>query len=169
MLELVSPLPPHECLKRLKAEVDPQWKLLGSRPVLGTVSGSQFTGYKRIPYRNSFRTFIFARFHQAGAGSRIVIRFGMSPFVTAFMALWFGMLALVGGGMFLGATSAYLRGGAPPETWAFLVSPLIMAAFGIGLVRFGRWLGRNERSFLAEFLRTKLQAAEARGTPDVRS
>jgi hypothetical protein len=120
--------------------------------------GNWFWGYWRIRYGNSFRTFVFVRFYPSGTGSRVHVRYGISPFVTIFMVVWFGLLALIGGGMFVYAFGAYLHGNAPRETWVLLGSPAAMVAAGAGLVRFGRWLARNEKGLLTQFLREELSA-----------
>ena len=158
MLELLSPLTPSECLGRLRAVVDPQWKLFGSKPVLGSVTASRFWGCRRIYYGNSYRTFIFARFLTEPSGSKINIRFGISPFVFLFMCVWFGLGFLVGLGMLYSAISSYSHGNAPPYTWVFLVFPWAILGAGYGMLRFGRWLARNEKAFLLDFLRKELSA-----------
>lgn len=128
---------------------------------MGSTGRSNFRGCKRIFYGNAFRTFVFAEFQEFGSGSRISLRFGMSTFTTIFLTLWFAMAALIGGAMTIYAVTAYFRGEAQPETWVFIAGPLTIAGFGIGIVKFGRWLGRNESGFLAAFLQTKLEATEA--------
>ena len=77
------------------------------------------------------------------------------------MAVWFAGVMLIGGGAVIYAAFAYLGGNAPPETWVFIVGPLTIAGFGLGLVRFCRWLGRNEKAFLTEFLQRVLDASPA--------
>ena len=99
MLELISPLSAEEGLARLKAASDPQWKLFGSKPVLGDVIGRWFFGYKRIKYGNSFRTFIFLHAHPQSNGCLIKVRFGISPFVLVFMVFWWTGIVLIGGAM----------------------------------------------------------------------
>lgn len=165
MLEFTSPLSPAECLARLNQEVDARWKLFGSRPVIGATGRSDFTGYKRISYSNSFRTIVFAQFQECGPGSRIQLRFGMSSFTIAFLVLWFGGVLLSGTMMMVHAVSAYWRHEARPETWVFVAAPLAMAGFGLGLVKFGRWLGRDEPAFLTDFLQNTLEATKL-GLPE---
>lgn len=158
MLELSSPYTPSECIKLLRAAADPEWKLFGSKPVLGSVWGNRFWGYWRIFYGNSFRTFVFARFYPSGAGSRVAVRFGMSLFVRVFLGIWFGGLALIGGAAMIAVGLAYVRGDARPGSWIFIIVPSGMGAAGFALVRFGRWLGRNEQGRLTQFLRDTISA-----------
>ena len=55
-------------------------------------------------------------------------------------------------------TGVPLRGTAPRLGVAI---PFLMFAFGVALVRFGRFLARNEERFLTEFLGKTLDAREA--------
>jgi hypothetical protein len=158
-LELRSPLTPDQCCDRLRQSTDPLWKLFGSKAVLGNVRGQKFSGYKRIYYGNSFRTFVFARIIPDAKGSLISLRFGISPFTTAIFAFWWTGLILIGGFMFIYAAKTLILGNAPEGTWKFLVVPTLMAAFGVGLFKFCRWLGRNERPFLIDFIKTILMAS----------
>jgi hypothetical protein len=70
----------------------------------------------------------------------------MDPFVKVFMAVWFGVFALgaIGGVLAVASGDARLPA----------LIPLAMAAFGIGLVRFGRHLARDEQAFIIHILET---------------
>ena len=157
-LELRSPFMPSECIDLLRQNTDPAWNLFGSKPVVGTVRNQKFTGYKRIWYGNSFRTFIFSRITPEVGGSRIAIRFGISPFVMVFMTFWWTGLLLIGGAILIQTSVALVKGHTQVVQWMGIVIPILMAAFGVGIFIFGRWLGRNERAFLIEFVRTVLKA-----------
>ena len=50
-----------------------------------------------------------------------------------------------------------VKGGRPP--FIFIVGPLLMILFGVGLLSFGRWIARNQVCRLLEFLRVELEAA----------
>jgi hypothetical protein len=157
MLELHSPLPPAECLTRLKAASDPQWKLFGSRPVLGDVWRGRFFGYKRIVYGNAFHTFVFVRpLPAARGGSWVEVRFGISPFARVFMALWWAGVGLICTLMLLYAIAAYTTGTARWSDLIFLLSPPVFIGGAFGMVRFLRWLGREEPAFLERFVRETL-------------
>src|SRR5262249_51631815 len=95
-VELASPYSPAECAARLEASVDSPWRLFGGRPVVGSMSGDEFSGRKRsYLVRNSWRPYIFARLLPDGRGSRIAVRFGISPFTSVFMIFWLAGVALI--------------------------------------------------------------------------
>jgi hypothetical protein len=158
-VELQSPLPPAQCLDRLKQDTDSYWKLFGDKPVIGRVHGSKFSGYKRINYRNSFRTQVRAVIEANGNGCHIILRFGVHPFVLVFMAFW--LTCVLGIGAPLG-WNAYIHGVASKENLMSAAIPLFMGVFGVCLYVFGRWLARNEQAFLLEFMMTSLAAKMAR-------
>jgi hypothetical protein len=157
-LELQSPLTPAQCLERLKQNTDSYWRLFGTKPVVGWVRGQKFSGLKRITYRNSFQTRILAIFHASGNGSQIILRFGAAPLVQIFVAIWLAGVLGIGGAAFTSGIIAYIRGDEPKNSWMTLAIPLIMAAFGICLYKFGRWLAREEQAFLLTFIMTTLDA-----------
>jgi hypothetical protein len=151
--DLLSPLKRDEIVKRLTAAIDRGWAFFGSKPVVGQVDANAFRLRWRIGYRNSFQTVMFGRFVDEARGTRLACRSGMHPAVTAFMALWFAFvtpLAFV-------SVSALVNGASDP---ALFIS-VLMLAFGVVLVAFGRWLARDERARLIAFLE---QVAQARRT-----
>jgi hypothetical protein len=157
-VELVSPLPRDEVVRRLRAAVDSEWTFAGGKSVVGHIGDDRFRLRWRIGYRNSFQTFMFGSVKSDGSGARIVARSGMHPFAAAFMALWIAavtMLAVV-------AVSGVI--GAPDDAAAqgvIWLVPVFMAGFGFALVWLGRWFSRNERARLIEFLQTTVGAKPA--------
>ena len=162
---LRTPLPIEECKARLASGVDVErlaftWSgHAGSRPILGKFSENGFRLQKRRYYRNEFAPFFYGRFVRADRGTFIEGEFRMHPFARAFMIFWFSFLVLY----FAVALVQYameppgVRGG----RGLLLVFPFGMMAFGIALVRFGRWLGRGEERAIVAFLKTTFEANEA--------
>lgn len=154
---LISPLSAESCVERLRAAIDSDFTLFGSKPFVGSVGGTSGRLRKRIGYRNSFQTVTRLTFKSQPRGTAITCRSGMSVFVYVFMTFWFGFLGLVG----------LATGGDNP---GFVVFPLGMMAFGVGLILFGRFLARNEHgdivAFVARITEGKVASAP---TPGMRS
>lgn len=156
-------LSPHECLQRLRSHVSdmrlsPAWSPPAEGTVLAKVCANRFRlfvqGQKYM--RNSFGPFFYGRVEEGREGTHIIGSFRMHPFVRAFLAIWFGGLAVMAV-IFPGvAFSGNLPAGKPP--FVFVVGPLLMILLGIALVAFGRWLSRGQISRLREFLREDLEA-----------
>jgi hypothetical protein len=117
---------------------------------------------KRISYRNSFQTFLIGSLEGRDGATVFRGRAGMHPLVIGFMAVWFGLLALIGGAAFVATVGGLIAGQSQPLG---AIIPLLMAAFGVGLVWFGRWLARGEEAFLVAFVAEVIAAYR---TPDKR-
>jgi hypothetical protein len=159
-VELISPLPPDECVARLRVAIDQgvMFSVFGSKPVIGWVFGRRVFLRKRIGYSNSFQTVLFGRIEPHGEGAVFRGTAGLHPFVVVFMAVWFG--ALVYGGVLICVAGdqdrlfANLALGL--AAWAF------MGVFGALTVRFCRYLARAEWQFLVSFLAGLLEAPGAK-------
>lgn len=139
--------------------MDSPWTWFGKRPVIGSVIDGRLRAWKRIDYRNSFQVRLVADLVAEGGGTRLRCTFGMHPFVTGFMALWFGMVLLACGGM----AAALLLPGAVPGvvasgSWLGVGAPLGMLLFGAALLGIGRYASRGERDLLLDFVRDTLGA-----------
>jgi hypothetical protein len=101
-IEFVSPLPPQECEARLRETTDHDGLLswFGSRPVVGRVSGRSVRLRKRIWYRNSFQTFLTGSLEERDGSVVFRGKAGMHPLARGIMAVWFGLLVLIGGALF---------------------------------------------------------------------
>ncbi len=105
----------------------------------------------RNRYRNSFQQVLRGRMIDApGGGTEIDCAIGMSPWVMIFLCVWFGGLIFMGGAL-VTTTVDGLRA---------LPVLLGMFAFGIALVVFGRFLARNEKDNLVQFVCFTLVARE---------
>jgi len=154
-VELVSKLDRAEVVRRLQGAVDSEWTFGGGKGVVGKVDEHGFRLRLRIGYRNSFQTFMFGAAQADGRGTRIVARTGMHPFAAVFMTLWLSVIALASAIGVAGLAQAE-----PGETapWFVILVPVGMLAFGIALVGIGRWIARNERARLVEFLERTVEA-----------
>ena len=122
---------------------------------MGRVSDTSFWLQKRIDYRSSFQTVLRANLSAAeGGGTLIVGEFAMHPFVRVFMGCWFAFIGVFGGLASLGSIAQMLAGTSRPQsqTWAFILVPPFLLAFGVGLLRLGRTLAQKEARFVTAFL-----------------
>ena len=157
---LTSPLSAEECMRRLRGSVRSDWATFSSAAVLGKVGDTSFRIRKRpSPFvRNSFQTHLYARVERLGSQTQITCRIGMNRFIAVFTMSWFAFVlafASVAGGATLFSASK----GDAAITLAISVG---MGFLGTGLVRWGRFMSRGDRSFLLAFLRTTIDAEEPR-------
>lgn len=163
----VSPFSPAECAERLGSAIDREGSILvslsayfGSKPVIGRVSAGSLRLRRRIAYRNSFQSFLFATLEPAVRGTRITAEVKMHPFVRGFMFVWLGFVVFFWGlsafAVVASATGVVEVHGS--HGWLGLLAPLVMGAFGVGLVKFGRYLARDEERFLLDFVTGILDA-----------
>jgi hypothetical protein len=158
-VELLSPLPYDECMRRIREEVD-RWPF-GARPMVGSLREGRIRVRQRIGYRNSFQTALTATFTAEGRNTRIRCRFGMHPFVTIFMIYWLSMVAWFGLHALSTTGVAPINPAQNGAAAIFALMPLLMFCFGLGLMGFGRYLARDEQAFLTDLLITKLDARPA--------
>jgi hypothetical protein len=164
-LEVFSPFTPADCASRLREAIDSGLRAslfgLGSKPVIGKVSESSVRLHRRTRYSNSFQTLLTAAMRPEQGGTVISGECAMHPFVRIFMVVWVCALAFIGVTLFLtvGWKALSGRSGDNREALLSVIIPLGMLAFGIGLVRFGRYLTRNDPQFLRDFL---IQILDAR-------
>ena len=83
----------------------------------------------------------------------------MHPFVKVFMIVWFSFLGLFS--VIMLSTVIAGRADVQGSTALGLLIPAGMAAFGIALIKFGRWLGRNEETAIIAFLKSTLETNDA--------
>lgn len=91
-------------------------------------------------------------------GTLIEGEFRMHPFVRVFMIVWFSLLGVPSVIMLISvfAGQADIQDGP-----LALVLPAGMVAFGVALVKFGRWLGRSEETAIVAFLKSTLETTDA--------
>jgi hypothetical protein len=154
---LRSPLDAAACRERLRAETGSIWNPFAAfaHPVRGRITDRGFCITRSIRYRNSFQTEACGRWMAEGDGTRIELSLGMSRWVAAFMIAWLGlMLAFAAAWRWMGGPPG---GSSPAPPWFVPLIPLMMIAFAVLLVAFGRWLARHDARYLLEFLDRTLQ------------
>jgi hypothetical protein len=149
---LHAPLPPAECLARLRAEVSPSWQVFGGKAVVGRIGRDWIWLRMRGPAmaRNAMQPHLFARLHPAGAGTSLRARFLIHPLVITILLMWLAIAVILLGNL-LGAI-----GGTAPG--AVVPSLLAIAAALAGIVVIGRHFARNDRAALLAFLETTIGA-----------
>ena len=162
-LVLRTPLAPDECAARLQARTLSPWGLFvsglmmrgqGDRPVYGSVSSRGFSLCLRIPYKNSFQTRAAGRFEADRSGSRVDVRFGMATSLKIFWAVGIaGLLAF----LVVAGTSFVAGKGVPSLTFVWV--PIAACGFMFVVMKYGRWLARDEERKLQEFLVRELEAS----------
>ena len=163
LIKLHSPLSTAECQSRLAAAVDIE-KLAftrsgyaGSREILAKINGAAFRLQKRRTYRNSFAPFFYGKLMAAENGTLIEGEFKMHPAARVFMVFWFSFLAV----MTVTALLLPSSGNSESGRVAVLLVVAGLAVFGVALVKFGGWLGRNERVALVDFLKRTFDGSDA--------
>jgi hypothetical protein len=149
--ELLSPMPRAEIVRVLSDETDRWWTFSGAKPFVASVRDDGFSLHVRQWYRNSFRTELRARLHDEAGGTRLSCSAGMHPFVIAFMVAWFGIVATVAGGILMTFAGTAGDGDTLQIASGFFFLAL-MGVFGFGLIKFGRWLARDELKRMLAFL-----------------
>jgi hypothetical protein len=163
-MTLHTRIPIEECKARLASSVDAErlafsWSgYAGSRPILGKLRDSSFRLQKRRYYHNSFAPFFFGRFVVSDDGTLIEGKFTMHPFVRVFMIVWFSFLGVPSVIMLISVFAGQADVQGSPILG--LVIPAGMAAFGVALVKFGRWLGRSEETAIVAFLKSTLETTD---------
>jgi hypothetical protein len=153
--DLISPLPREECVQRLKMKTDPAW----SDAVAGSVGENSFRLRKRILYRNSFQASLSGRLIDDQGQTRLHCSVGLHPFVTVFLFVWIGIVSVACCVMIV----SLLSGATPAKQWPAAAVPLLMLAFGVGLLKVGQFIARGEADFLKDFLQRTLDARESPG------
>jgi hypothetical protein len=141
-----------ESVARLRAATRKSvFSMLTEPAAVGKVTELRVSLQRVIPMvRNSFKPFFFGQFVTRDGRVFLTGRFTMHVMVKVFMSFWFGFLALAVIGS---VASALLAPAGRGPGFLFLVFPLGMCAFGLGLVRFGTWLARNDVQWLTDVIR----------------
>ena len=162
-LNLRSPLSLNECYQRLKDSVDNSlFSQFGSKPIAGKITRTSINIRKVIRYRNSFQIMLKASLKEDSGGTIITGTFGLHTFVKAFMYFWFGFIVLFGGVFWIVVVGAHILSGKLPqgEAWMGVLIPPALVVFGIGLLKLGKHLSKDEHSFIKDFLINLLDAKE---------
>jgi hypothetical protein len=148
-----------ECLRRLCGATDPpRWTpfslsgYAGSKPLLAKIDGQKVKIWKRIYYRNNFRTYFFGRIIPEGKAARMEGHFAMQSFVKFFVWLFVGLIAVATISRLIASRHDI---GASPQNWLIFVVPwsLVPLAFLVA-----KWIGGREEQFVLDSLQEALGA-----------
>jgi hypothetical protein len=150
-------LPRAECVKRLRDSTQREWNVFGKGYIVGRIGEESTILYVRRGYQNAFRTILAVTLSDTFEQTRLRCQSRFMHGTTIFMSIWFGGVIVLGGAL----TVTLLVKAATTQNLAELPAafvPVLMLALGIGFVWFGRFLARNEKSLLIEFLEVTLEA-----------
>ncbi len=159
-IDLISPLPRGECVRRLQANVSSYWAIASANKVVGSIDGDALRLRKRIYYRNSFQPTLRGSLADAPGGTRIRCEFGtisLAPILIAagvIFVIAIAMAATLGRGIELRnvpLVAILVPLGALP----------LFAGLGFGTIWLGRRLARGDEAYLLDFLRKTLEARDA--------
>jgi hypothetical protein len=129
--------------------------VLAEQAAAGTVSESSVRLQRVIPMvGNSFKPFFIGRFETRSDGVYLTGRFTILGVVKAFMTLWLGCTLAMG----IAFSSATIN----PHSGDWLRAlggSFGMFCAGLALVGFGKWLARNDVTWLSNVIRTALGGA----------
>jgi hypothetical protein len=145
-----------ESVSRLAHAVKPSiFMALSEQSAVGTVTEDKVSIQRVIPFiRNAWKPFFIGSFQTAGDRVVLAGQFTCSPLVKIFMSIWFGFLVL----WTVIATAAVI--GRPPADFWFPLFGIAMFAFGIALVRVGKWLARNDIAWLSRVISNALESSD---------
>jgi len=171
---LQSALGAEQCIERLRETTDEQHRTLlsfsgyrGSKPILSRIEGYNFQLQKRRYYRNDFAPNFYGTITPWGSGARIEGYFGPPRWSAIFIRIWLGCVIVIWSVAFI----ASMRTGRQPyhrgDAYVALLVLAVMVFFAWFLPRFGDWLGRNEKTFILQFLETTLAARREPPPPTI--
>jgi hypothetical protein len=161
-VELVSPLPLDECMRRVCDNVDEGF--IGVLPIIGRFQATEFELWRRNG--NRFRTVLAAALVPMSDRTLIRCSFGTNPQIVLKMRIFVG-LTLAALAIFV--TDAILH---PPgehfrDFLEALSIPVLMLCFYIGALKLGLFLARNDESILTQFLRDTIDARHISDQPAI--
>jgi hypothetical protein len=158
--EWESAYPLEESVTRLRAAtLRSVFSALAEPAAVGTVSESRVKLQRVIPMvGNSFKPFFLGQFVKRGERVFLTGRFTMLLIAKIFMSLWFGLLAFVS----IAALVSMLAAPAErPGHISLVLGPLAMMAFGIGMLRLGKWFCRNDVAWLTHVIRRAISTMDS--------
>jgi hypothetical protein len=162
---LHSSLSAGQCRERLRSNTDEQRRTLfslsgykGKNPVLSSIEGDKIQLQKRRYYRNDFAPNFFGTIQPWGSSARIEGYFGPPRWTVIFLRIWVGAAVMFTLPIALISLRKIAEGNPEAGDYMGLFMPLLFVGFAILLPRFGDWMGRNEKTFLLQFLEATLAA-----------
>ncbi len=160
-LTLQAPGSVSDAVRRLEGAVSRSaLRTLFRESLVGSVSPSSVVVRRYRPWRsgNSFGPTFVGRFVQEPDAVRLEGAFTLHPLMRWVMTLWFSFV-----GLFLAV--GVVRIIAHPimgDELLFVAAALGLGLWGVGLLRFGRWVGRKDVPYIETGLAAALGAPAAR-------
>jgi len=146
-----SPLPRAQAVQNLRAATA-RGNITATGTIVGSVEAARVNLYHRSALRNSFKPHFRGHFVDTAQGCALHGRFAPPVLVHAFMVFWLGFCVL-------GTTISVVQlGRMDPMLIPAALPGVLMAAFGIGLVRLGQHLSANDPAILSRVIRQALQS-----------
>ena len=161
-----TPFPPEQCKTLLENSAEKDIPFLADwtfKPgILARVHDNSFRlRIRRGMWHNSFDRLFYGQLESTGSGALIHGTFRLHPFVVAFTTVWFCGVAFIGGlTVFLIVAGLIRHRSHVDGALAGVAIPMLMLAFGIALLRFGRHLSRSGEARLQRFICETLSARE---------
>ena len=147
-----SPLPRDQAVQALRAAT-----ARGNLTATGTIAGSVGAGkvllYHRRTMRNSFKPHFRGRFVASAQGCELRGVFAPPLLVVVFLSFWVGFCLL------WTVVSATQFGEQNSLQLAAAIPGLVMAGFGVGLLRLGQHLSADDPAILSRVIRQALQSS----------
>jgi hypothetical protein len=146
--QLVTPLAPSTCQRRLRKSVAPslRWSPGRAKAVRGQVSGRGFTLAKRIDHQNWFQTQASGELTAIPDGTRITVRLRPSLLALIWYGVCFGWFLFAGSVCIIGSIA--LPSSLPGGPLRYAAMALVVLLFLSFAVWSGCWLARDEGPFL---------------------
>jgi len=159
-LNLLSPYSIDECYRRLADAVDKNpGSYFSSNPVVGKIIKTHIKIKKNLKNNkyNSFQRILNALIEKHAKGTIIKGCFGIPDASKYFMYFWFCFIISLS----IINVIAFIDGSQKTKfSWIFALINIGMLIHGVILVKFGKFISRNEQAFLKKFLMELLDAEE---------
>ena len=149
-----TPYAARQAAERLRAEVKPTAFHTPFRAaVVGRVSETSVRLRRHRPwFHNGFAPVFYGAFTMRAGATILEGRFGPRRATRAYVAFWYGTLAVMAAVF----TVAALSGGPMRETALFVLVLAVLAVLPALLIRLGRWLGRRDVDDISDTIRRAL-------------
>lgn len=161
-MENIYKLDIEECKRRIDSVIDKRWTryFIHSTGIVGRIKSDSFCLKKNKElWSNDFARMFYGKLISQDNGTIIKGSFKLTVALKVFMSIWFGFLALFEILVCIALIFhlGNLNGNSP---WPFIGAPIGMSAFMILLVKSGTRFWQNEENYIANFIKTTLEAEE---------
>lgn len=149
-----SPLSPEQAVQALRAATA-RGNLTATGSIVGSVSNKRVHLYHRRVMRNSFKPHFRGSLCATAQGCELRGTYALPPLVFVFMFFWLGFCVL------WTTLTAMQLGRFDPMLLPAALPGLLMAGFGIGLLRLGQHLASDDPAIVSRVIRQALQSPSA--------